>query len=307
MKRILLLIITVLTLKAATAQDQAIFSHYNINPILINPSVAGFFDEHQVLFNARAQWTGFPDAPQTYQVQYNGPIGRTFGVGLGVLSESAASMSRLRAFLNAAFRFDLGDNVRFTVGFSNEFQRMQVDNEVLNDNFYQAGDAVVERAIDGITLYDASLGAFALIKEKTFFGIAFTNMVRAQLDQIGTTQDDASIFKYYIFNAGHKFEIEDLNFNLEPSIMIRQMREVPFQVDFNLKAGFLDDQLIAGLSYRTLGVMGVLLGTKISDYFNLYYSYDVSFQRFQKFNSGSHEVTVGLNLKRKKFSDLKRY
>lgn len=81
--------------------------------------------------------------------------------------------------------------------------------------------------------------------------------------------------------------------------MIQQIRDVPFQMDINLKAGFLDDQLLAGVSYRSLGVMGVMLGTQVSP-FNVYYSYNVSFQRFQQFNSGAHEVTVGLNMRQKK-------
>lgn len=308
MKKILLLIVCVLMIQAAKAQDQAIFSHYIINPVLINPSVSGFFDEHQLIFNARAQWAGFPGAPQTYQVQYNGPIGNTFGLGMGVSSESAAQMNRFRAFLNAAFRFDIGDNVKFTVGFSNEFQNMRLDGDVAGEGgFYQPGDEIVERAMDGINVYDASLGAYATISERTFMGLTFTNLVRAQLDDIALDErDERSLFQYYIFHLGHQFDIVDMGFTLEPSVMIRQMREVPFNVDFNLKAGFLEDQLIAGLSYRSLGAMGVLLGTRISN-FQLFYSYDMSFQRFQKFNSGSHEVTVMLNLRRKKFPDQKRY
>lgn len=69
-------------------------------------------------------------------------------------------------------------------------------------------------------------------------------------------------------------------------------------MDFNLKASFLKDQLIAGVSYRSLSAMGILLGTKLSA-FRLYYSYDLSFQHFQKFNTGSHEVTVAFKFEKK--------
>jgi hypothetical protein len=80
--------------------------------------------------------------------------------------------------------------------------------------------------------------------------------------------------------------------------MVRSIRDTPQQFDINLKAGFLEEQLIAGLSYRSLGSAGLLLGTKLPS-FHLYYSYDISFQRFQKFSTGTHEVTLALSFKKK--------
>src|SRR5210317_2146419 len=96
MKRLILFFSILLSVQALHAQDEAIFTHYNINPVLINPAASGFDDAYQVLLNARASWSGFPDAPQTYGAQFNGPLGNTFGVGVGVLSESAAHLSRVR-------------------------------------------------------------------------------------------------------------------------------------------------------------------------------------------------------------------
>ena len=84
---------------------------------------------------------------------------------------------------------------------------------------------------------------------------------------------------------------------LEPSLVIRQVLMGPeSMVDINLKAGFLDEQLIAGLSYRggVANALAILLGTRLSG-FNLYYSYDISFNRFQDYSVGSHEVTVAFS------------
>ncbi len=46
------------------------------------------------------------------------------------------------------------------------------------------------------------------------------------------------------------------------------------------------------------GAAGLLLGTKLPS-FHLYYSYDISFQRFQKFSTGTHEVTLAFSFKKK--------
>ncbi|MCP4120664.1 MAG: type IX secretion system membrane protein PorP/SprF [Bacteroidetes bacterium] len=299
MKKLILFIALVGTISMLSAQNEAVFSHYYISPILINPSVAGFYESHNMQLNVRSQWSGFPEAPVTYNLMYNGPIGKTLGVGLGVFSENIASISRQKIQLNYAFRYTVKE-VKFTAGFSTEFQQMKLTNTILNDDIYDLGDLILEDALEGVNIFDASLGFYGTFKDRTFVGLSFPNLVRARLDDIGGSDDQSSFLQYFMFNIGHQFDVDNLNFTVEPSLMLRKIRNVPFQMDFNVKAGFLEEKLIAGLSYRSGvgGAMGVLLGTRI-EFFNVYYSYDVSFQRFQKFNAGSHEVTVAFQFKKK--------
>jgi type IX secretion system PorP/SprF family membrane protein len=152
--------------------------------------------------------------------------------------------------------------------------------------------------MNGVQFLDASIGIYSAFRENTFGGLTLNNLVRSRLDGIVSSKDNESFLSYYIFYLGHRIPVDDLKFNVEPSIMIRQIKDAPFQVDINFKAGFLDDQLLAGISYRSLGVLGVMLGASVTS-FNLYYTYDVSFQRFQQYNSGAHEVTVALDFKGK--------
>lgn len=298
MKKILLLLSIFCGLNTLSAQDAAIFSHYHINPILINPAAAGF-DETQSIFGTfRASWSGFPDAPNTYGVFYNGPIGKIFGLGAGINAETAAQMTRTRGVLNYAFRFGIKEDIKISAGFSTEFQQIKVDNGVLGE-LYEPGDGLIEEAVNGRNQFDAGVGAFATYRENTFVGLAFTNLVSARLTDIsGVTS--GTFLSYYTFLLGHKFTVEGLSFTLEPSLMVRQIINNPQQFDFNIKAGFLEDQLIAGLSYRSLGegALGILLGTKISS-LELFYTFDISFQEFQQFNSGSHEVTVAFRIQKK--------
>lgn len=305
MKKLLLLIPLLAILQVVKAQDEAIFTHYHITPVLINPAAAGFNDNFQLQFNARAQWAGFPDAPQTFGAQFNGPIAKSFGIGIGVTSETAAQMTRLKGQLNWAFKFDLGENVRMAAGFSAAYQQLMLDNAITGGNFYQPGDNVVEENLDGRRDFDASVGVFGSIRENTRLGLSFVNLIQTRLDGVVSSANQSNL-QYYTFFLGHQFDVSDLNFTLEPSVMARKVKDAPSQVDINLKAGFLDEQLITGVSYRTLGALGVLLGAKLSN-FNVFYSYDVSFQRFQKFNTGSHEITVMLTFDKKKADIDKGY
>ncbi|MFK7937101.1 MAG: type IX secretion system membrane protein PorP/SprF [Saprospiraceae bacterium] len=294
MKNIILLIAFLATAFSASAQYEAVFSHYNVSPILVNPSFAGYEESHRLQLNLRNQWTGFTNAPTTYAVSYNGPIGKTLGLGVGVLSESIANITRYRFQLNYAFRYEIQD-VKVAAGFSTEFQKFQLANSILENRLYQPGDFAITDAVDGRDVFDASVGVYARIKDATFIGFAIPNLISERLADIGglPTANDG---RQFIFNFGHEFDLEAYNVKIEPSLMVRKVQNVPILIDFNLIGKFLDERLHAGLTYRagTGGAVGIMLGTQVSN-INIFYSYEVFFGAFQQFNSGTHEVTVAFD------------
>lgn len=294
MKKLILAFTLLLGFGYLSAQDEAIFTHYHLNPVLINPAAAGFGDQHKVHMNARLQWTGFPGSPESYAISYNGRLGETFGFGAMIFNEEIASLSRSRVLLNYAFQFNRFEKFKLGIGFSTEFERNRIPSSVLNNPLYDEGDILLIETTEGRSFFDASFGAYGVYEKNTFFGLSFPNLISQRIDNIGQgSTDDASFFNYYLLYGGHAFRVDDLDFVLEPSILIKKIRNTPFQVDFNAKAKFLDEKIVTGLQYRsgTGGAIGLILGTRINE-LRIYYSYDVSFQRFQRYNSGSHEITA---------------
>lgn len=304
-------------LAAATlvGQNQTFFSHYQVAPIIANPAFAGFDQESQVLFNARTQWTGFPDAPQSIGAQFHTNLGQTFGVGVGAFSESAARLTRSEARLNFAFRIPLSDFNKNTlsIGLSTEFQQQNIGSNTLFENFYELGDNIIEGVADGRNVFDASFGIFGRFHftdkadEYLFAGLTMTNLVQARLDMISDNQPISSptegFLQNYLFTVGYLFiPGGDANtFYVEPSVMFRQIPNAPFQTDINVRAGFGGDILMAGLSYRSTKAVGVLLGTDFGNIANnnnrnsglkLFYTFDLSTRQFQSYNAGSHELTL---------------
>ncbi|HMQ49131.1 MAG TPA: PorP/SprF family type IX secretion system membrane protein [Saprospiraceae bacterium] len=305
MKKLALLFVICAFAQAIFAQEETIFSHYTVTPVLINPSAAGFENEHQIQLNARAAWSGFPDAPKTYAAQYNGPLGDNFGIGVGVLSESAAQMMRIRGHLNYAFRFDISKKVELAAGFSTAFQQVRLDNGATDNPLFQDGDQLIMDVMDGRSEFDASMGVYAGLgeldlngKRPTHVGLAFTNLVKSNISGVDNANNEGSILEHYTFFVRHRAYIADYNFHIEPSVFIRNVKNSPSQVDLNVRALFLEETLSAGLSYRSLGAAGLLLGVKLTS-LQVNYSYDVFFQQFQRYNQGSHEVSVLLTLPRK--------
>ncbi len=310
MKKLVLLfvILSVAALRNATAQEQAVFNHYTLNPSIMNPATTGFDGTSQLFFHFKNQWTGFTGAPKNYAAYFNAPLGEKLGLGVALNTESAAAMSRLRGQINYAFRFRIQD-FKMGIGLSTELHHTRLSNDVLNEPYYNGGDALVQDAVDGATYIDASGGIFASYNDKIYFGLAAPNLIQAKLGALpGGEPQKGSPLQYYSFTVGYKYK-NDV-FKLEPSIMVRKIKDAPFQIDANVMTAFMDDRLLVGASYRAGygGDLGFLIGTKISG-MQFAYSVDYSLGNFQTHAGLANEITLGytFNNKLKLFDRSERY
>ncbi len=299
MKKIFILLAIVSYFSSASfAQEEAVFMHYTFNPVLINPAATGFDKEHHDVFiNIRSSWTGFPGTAKTYALSYNGPIGKRLGIGGMVYTENVAGLTRFRGQLSYAFQYQVKD-FDMAFGLSTEWHRISIDNSITASVLFDEGDETVMEAINGETEFDATIGIYGSYKDRIFFGLSSPGLVRGKLDQIAG-EGDGGPFQYVTANLGAEFDLSESKVKLMPSILVKQIRGVGFQTDVNLIASFLKDQLMTGLTYRagTGGNLGVILGTKYSN-LQFIYTYDVYMGEFQKYNGGSHEITINFEFNR---------
>jgi len=282
-----------------SAQEEAIFSHYTINPTLINPATAGMDQEnHQIFLNLRSSWAGFPGSPKTYSLNYNGPIGNMLGIGAMLYSENIAALTRYRAQLSYSIKFEAGD-YKFGADLSTELHRTRVSNDAINNNpeLYNLSDNILMDAVDGASDFDAGLGFYTSYQEQLFLGISFPNLVRSRIDVIDGLDPKFN----FMANLGGKFKIPRNKITLEPSILIKMARNTPLFTDLNMLVTFLDEQLITGLSYRlgSGGNFGLNVGTKYNA-IRFMYSYEIYLDQFQDYNGGSHDISVNFAIKRAK-------
>lgn len=302
MKKILFTLLFALSALAAFSQEQAIYSQYHAFPVFINPGYTGFENQHQFIANYRSTWTSFPEKPSTYTLMYNGPVGDKLALGGALFSDNAGKVSTTKLQINYAFRFQI-KKVRIGLGLSTEFLNRKADAALLNDPLVERNDDVLESLVDGQQIFDASLGGYAIHDDKFFIGLSLPNTVRTRLDEApvaGEESTGTNLFEHYIFQMGYKIDMKDQNFKFVPSITVRKIRDTPYQIDLNLQGRFLDEKLIAGLTFRPgdSGAAICMLGTKMSQ-FQFFYSYDLSLSNFQRYTGGSHELSVAYTFARK--------
>ena len=293
----------------AFAQNEAIFTQYTVSPFLLNPAVAGFNELHEVRLNYRNAWTGFPDAPSTYAVNYNGPMTEFIGLGGTLLTESVANQLRYNLRISYAFRTDIND-WEIGAGFSTAFGNTTLRESRIGAFGFDPGDPEAIEAFSGKNSFDAALGFLGRWRKQTFLGLTFPSLVSTRIDQIASNNgEENGNAQNFIFQLGQEIRIKDQSFKLTPSVVLQRVFGAPFRVDFNAIASFMDEQFIAGLGYRAGAGndAGLLLGTKWQR-LRAFYSYDFNFGTFQTYNGGSHEVTLGFDLDSKsKTVDAARY
>ncbi|MEO6131634.1 MAG: PorP/SprF family type IX secretion system membrane protein [Saprospiraceae bacterium] len=279
------------TFHTCCAQEAGYFDHYYLQPVMINPGATGFNGDHEFLAAYKLNYTDFPGAPRTFTALYNGSFAEKVGLGFQVLSDHVGVTQLFHAQLNYAYKF-IFNNAIVGVGLSTGLQNFRVT-DTQNDPQIDPTDPLLNEAIDGYLLFDGSAGAYAEIENKFIFGISFPNVVKQRISEIeGDVHLDLKSFPYAV-HFGYRHEVKNYNFQIEPSITVKNLRYSPFLVDLNLKFSFLDEQLVGGLGY-TIGddnKASLLLGTRL-DNLRFYYSYDVSIGTLQQFNNGSHEFTL---------------
>ncbi|MEM8906443.1 MAG: PorP/SprF family type IX secretion system membrane protein [Bacteroidota bacterium] len=309
MKKLTLIILTAFIANYTFGQEEAIYSHVFINTALINPATVGIDrDHHNVFMNVRTAFTSFPETPRTYALSYNGAFGKQVGLGAMLFSENVADINQFRMQLSYSMGFQVED-LALRAGLSLEYNTTDLNNATITGDFYETGDEVIERAMEGEDIFDTSLGLHATYKNVIHFGYTAPNLIRTVLDDIEGL-DEGGNFKYYIFHAGGDFDLKDYKIRLRPSVVYKKVRNVDPHVNVNLVASFLKEQLITGLTFRsgTGSTLGFILGTKYNTV-QFVYSYDVYMDDFQQYNGGSHEITVGFAFNRNngKFDRSKKY
>jgi len=291
---IVMTLLVTFTIKHSNAQEAGYFSHHYFIPVLINPGATGFNGDHEILAGYRRNYSDFEDAPRTFTALYNGSFADKIGLGIQLTSDKVGVSNLFEGQLSYAYRFTINDVV-LSIGLSTALQTYKI-NDVQSDPNVDQTDILLAEAINGYTLFDGSAGVYGEADKKFFFGVAFPNLIKNRLTEIqgDINLPDFDLFSYAVL-VGYRFNIENYDFTVEPSLSVTDLRYSPFMIDGNVKFSFLQDQLVGGIGYsfgeHDESSASLLLGTRINA-LQLFYSYNVSLGNFQQYNNGSHELTL---------------
>ena len=196
---------------------------------------------------------------------------------------------------NYAYHFSAGENNKMGLGLSGTYNQYKLGNEVITDPLHEGPDVLINESVEGEKFFGADLGFWAEFGNKFKLGITLPQIVLTRLDN--KKLDGDKPFNFIGF-FGATWDVPEYRVSLEPSILLRKVSDVPFGTDLNILAKMLDDRLYAGFTYSfgpSDSRVSFLGGVRI-DRLRVYYSYDQTYQTFQTFNNGSHELSLSFDI-----------
>lgn len=332
MKKIYLLA-TILFAAAGTVwgQQKPQFSQYMLNNYLNNPAVTGIEDYSDLRIGFREQWVGLEGAPRTYYTTFHTPINKTdretrktFRVKNGAVIETTQPGSQKKnlykakphhgvggsAFFdqsgaitisgfNASYAYHLPLSKQLKVAAGTAMGVLNFSLDPAKMNLLDLGDPILAAGKFNRALYDLNMGLWAY-SPKFYLGLAMNQLVanKQEFMRVGQFDGVGRLQKHYFLTGGYKINLSS-KLSLIPSAMAKLAYPSPLSVDLNLKALY-DDRLFIGGSYRREDAILVFGGINISSTFDIGYSYDATTSGLYRFNSGTHEVVMGIKLFNKK-------
>ena len=286
-----------------SAQGEATFSQYVIQPFLLNPALVGFEEQHQLRINHRSAWVGLPEGPRTSALSYNGHLSPTLGLGAQVFTETIAGMQRLAVRGAYAFRHPVGDAWDLAGGFALVVSNNRLRSGVVGSFGFEEDDPIAQAALDSRSSLDASIGFFAKHRSGAYGGLTFPNLVAANLSERSPDAEGPGRggLQHFALRLGHDAYFPQRKMHFRPSVLLSRTEGSPFRADINGLLSFRDDQFLTGARFQ-VGAgssAGLIVGARW-DQLRFYYGYDLSFGAIQTYSSGSHELTVGYDLSRRR-------
>lgn len=299
MKKIIIAIAAMfIVISASFSQHRYLYTHYLVNPVIINSGATAFDGGHNLFVNYRNTWASFPDAPKTFSFNYDGRVGNKIGVGAFVMNDRFGALETFRAMLSYAYLLQ-GTEYKIGLGFTTEYIDYHVAG-ALNGGLIDRLDPYVATRQDGDKYFESAIGVHGVIQDKFLLSLSLPGLIRTKLQNQNYTTSTEEKYFNYILGVGYIFDSPEYKLKVTPSIFVKKLWKYNTFIDANLMFSFSDDRFSSGLTY-SIGdekTFGFLIGTKMNG-FNFYYSYDFAFKDFQGYNSGSHELTVGYKFGKK--------
>lgn len=287
---IVIIILTILaSLQTAQAQQDAQYTQYMLNTMVVNPAFAGSANVLSVAALHRSQWLGLDGAPETQTFSIHSPVSERLGVGLSVVNDNIGDGTVQETYFDVAVSYTLpvsdDANLAFGLNFGGDF---------LNVDFSRLANFGAEPNlpnIDNKFSPDFGLGAY-YYNENFYAGLSIPSILETEhFDNSGngnsfTAQERMNLY----LMSGYTFDLNS-NLVLTPGFLLRAINGGPVQMDLNTYLTF-NDKFSVGAAYRLNAAVSALFGVKFGENFLLGLAYDVETTTLgsSEFNSGSFEV-----------------
>jgi type IX secretion system PorP/SprF family membrane protein len=271
------------------------------NPFIMSPTYAGVGDHIKVRLNGLTQWVGIEDAPDTQTLAADARIGNRSGIGMLLYNDSNGETKQRGSRVSFAHHLilDRYDDEFLSFGISYNFNQFRIDIENFRDN--NDPSVTDDRAT---TNHNFDLGVLYRL-DNFYLSLNASNILNKNLEAFNPIFEPNTLRNYYLYTGYSFSKNNNSKIEVEPSLFFQWFENDGRSVtDLNAKFRFHDfeDYYYLGLTYRFLNdqigtplYIAPIAGLKKSNFY-FGYSYQVIANEILGYSSGTHVLTVGMDL-----------
>lgn len=289
MKRIIKTLFFILIPLGLSGQLAPVTNQYVLNPLTINPAVAGNRGVLNIAAFYRKQWAGIQGAPETMTFAADAPVlDNKVGLGLTIISDKVGVTKETYIISNYSYNLTLGEgSLAFGLGAG-----------IITTNTAWS-DLVVLDPGDELYLVDSrrfivpsfSFGTY-YSNHNYFLGFSIPKFIGYKFNydknKYSLTVDPGQY--NFLINTGYAFNISP-TIDFIPSTLLSFTPGQKFLYDLNGHFNF-NNRLWLGASYRSARSLGALVQIQINNQFKVAYTYDYDTGKLGGYSNGSHEIML---------------
>lgn len=277
------------------AQQLPQYTQYMFNDFVMNPAIAGRNNYWEAKSNNRYQWVGITDAPRTYILSLQGPFKNLkMGIGGTIFTDIVGPTRRTGMNMAYAYHMKLNETYKLSLGINAGILQYSVDGSKIYP--HDMGDPILSPNYQSALAPDLGAGLY-FYSSKLYVSLGFPQIYQANLKFFTYQQTKNSTLAMHFYGlAGYKFNLGE-DFILEPAVLVKMVDPVqyhiPLKADLGLKLSY-QNKVWIGANYRTKDAVTAMIGYMFKSWLMFGYSYDYSTTHLRNYNSGTHEVMLGM-------------
>ena len=288
----LAVLIAVVTLFEANAQQDPHYTQYMYNMNVINPAYAGSKDNLSFGLLYRKQWVDIEGAPSTFTFSGHSPAGKNVGLGLSVIADEIGPVKEQNVYGDFSYTLNLGGEHKLALGIKAgaTFQKIGLFSEIA-PTLPQPGDGGFSEDTSNI-FFNLGTGIF-YYTDKYYVALSVPNMMKANyLDFNGVKYGTET--QHYFLTGGYVFDLTP-NLKFKPFAMLKSAFNSPSSLD--LSAYFLlSERFEIGGTYRVDDSFGGMVNFAVTPSLRIGYAYDSIISELNTTSPASHEIILLFDL-----------
>lgn len=270
------------------------------NPFVMSPTYSGIGDHIKVRINGLTQWVGIEDAPDTQSLAADARLGNKSGLGMLLYNDSNGETKQRGARISFAHHLTLDkyDDKFLSFGISYNFNQFRIDIQ----NFDSPDPSVTDDR--STTNHNFDIGVLYRW-DKFYFSLNASNLLDKDLTNFNPVFEPNRLRNYYVYTGYRYTKNKNSRLEVEPSVFFQLFESDGRSVtDLNTKFRYYDfeDYYYAGVTYRFLNdqignplYIAPIVGLKKSNFY-FGYSYQIILNEILGYSTGTHVVTLGVDL-----------